>query len=127
MKRRLLSVVLALVLIVSMAVPVLALGGSGTIESQPYTYGASKSTTNASGWVTYQGPSELFVSIDVYSWCNAHTDYISKYTYTYGRGNATVSVNNTVSVDNVTHTCSISYGYYTGKVGTQYLEAMARF
>ena len=127
MKRRLLSVVLALVLIASMAVPALAISDSGTIASQPWNYSTTLNSGGASGTVRYQGPDQLFVSINVYNWCSGHTDWVSKYNYDYDYGNAYTEVDNMVTIDGSAHACVPGYGYLTGKVGSQYVIANGRF
>ena len=122
MKRRILTVVLAVVLILGMAVPAFALSKSGTIENNPWECYTSVTGTTASATTSYLGATECHTYIDVNAWCGQHTEtymlVASKSANAYG--NATASVSNpVVTVNGVSHVCSPISGYMTGRVGTQ--------
>ena len=128
MKRRILSVVLALVLLVSMAVPAFAISGSGTIANYAWEYYTSLSISRATGTMRYLGPSQCHAYINVYTSCWQHTNYgyVSNSVDDYGNATAVVAYP-VVTVEDITHTCSPAYGYFTGKVGSQAVVSNAYF
>lgn len=122
MKRRLLSVILAVVLILSMAVPTFALSKSGTIANNPWSCYASVTGTTASATTSYQGPTQCYTYIDVNAWCGQHTDTImyAASKSASAKGNATAEVTDpVVTINGTSHICSPISGYMLGRVGSQ--------
>ena len=128
MKRRLLSVILAVVLILGMAVPAFAISGSGTIANYTWEYYTTLDIARATGTVSYMGPSQCYAYIKVSTLCWQHTNYgyISDSIYAYGNATAVVEYP-VVTVEDITHTCSPEHGYFTGKVGSQAVISNAYF
>ena len=98
LKRKLLSVLLALVLVVGMAVPALAASWGGTWGGHPYTLSVSHNTSSASATFTYNpGP-----EVTVYG--TAIVTLLPNDEYAYGnRTSATGPATATTRMDN--------YGY----------------
>lgn len=122
LKRKVLSLVLALALIVSMAIPALAAtrSGSGNLANYDYAYYAVCDSVSSSGEVQYLGATQLTSSITNYCWCNMHGVMLSTSGYNTGRGNVVAYAGRYVGEENgvAYHNCTVSYAVFTGKVGT---------
>ena len=110
LKRKVLSLVLALALIVSMAIPALAAtrSGSGNLANYDYAYYAVCDSVSSSGEVQYLGATQLTSSITNYCWCNMHGVILTTSGHNTGRENGVTY-----------HDCTVSYAVFTGKVGTE--------
>ncbi len=122
LKRKVLSLVLALALIVSMAIPALAAtrSESGNLANYDYTYYAVCDSVSSSGEVQYLGATQLTSSITNYCWCNMHGVMLTTSGYNTGRGNVVAYAGRYVGEENgvAYHNCTVSYAVFTGKVGT---------
>lgn len=122
LKRKVLSLVLALALIVSMAIPALAgtESGSGNLANYDYEFYAYCDSVSSSGEMRYLGATQLTSSITNYCWCNMHGDMLTTSGYNTGRGNVIAYAGRYVGEENgvAYHDCTVSYAIFTGKVGT---------
>ena len=119
LKRKLLSVLLALVLVVSMAVPALAASGSGTYNGSSYSYEATDQTTRIYGRFTYGISTSVSVHVNLTMWCSAHTDHVYKGNSGDGTRSAYCYVyKNTTTNEYYSHDCVVQSGTLTGKVGS---------
>lgn len=119
LKRKLLSVLLALVLVVCMAVPALAASGSGAYNGRSYYYEATEMTTSVYGYFRYDLETSVSVHVNLTMWCSAHTDHV----YKGNSGNGTRSAycyvyKNTTTNEYYSHDCVVQSGTLTGKVGS---------
>ncbi len=123
MKRKLLSVLLALVLIFSLAVPAFAFYGSGTIAGEAWTTQTWLTSSYAKAKTGYTGDYKISVDMTAYSWCNMHGSDIAIPRSNSGYVECEVYGGNQVSIDDTssTHACNIYYGYLTSKVGSYYV------
>ena len=122
LKRKIFSLVLALALIVSMAIPALAgtESGRGNLANYDYEFYAYCDSVSSSGEMRYLGATQLSSSIKNYCWCNMHGDTLITSDYKTGYGNVVAYAGNYVGTEDgvAYHNCTVSYAIFTGKVGT---------
>ena len=123
LKRKVLTLLLVLVLVVSMAVPAFAFYGSGTISGKPWTTETWLTSSYASAKTAYTGDYLISVNMTAYGWCNMHGSDIAIPRSNSGYKSCEVYGGNQVSIDGTssTHACNIYYGYLTSKVGSYYV------
>lgn len=118
LKRKLLSVLLALALVVSMAIPALAASGSGTYNGSSYSYEATDKTTSIYGRFTYGISTSVSVNVSLTMWCSAHTDHVYKSNSGSGTRVASCYVYKNTTTNGYSHDCVVQSGTLTGKVGS---------
>ena len=108
LKRKLLSVLLALVLVVSMAVPALAASGSGTDRTTGYTYNytLNVASTYARSFFNYEiSTAAVQTRMTTSLYASSVAFYFSDSDSAYGMGSVTLQMGNS---------------YYDGTTGTTY-------
>ena len=120
LKRKLLSVLLALVLVASMAIPVFAerVFKAKDFAGKECTYLAYRDLESASGQFTYLGDYQLTASVTTYNWCNMHSEMLTANSTRSGYYDVKVTAGNDVAMDNTIsyHTCTVSYAVCTGRI-----------
>ena len=125
LKRKFLSVLLALVLVVSMAVPAFAARTTDP-ENHPVYGGTCRfnmelDTDEVRGNATFDDPNYIiYMGVTAEAWCSAHTDYL--YKYKEGESNMSVEVsvtNYNMNADGYHHDCNILRAIASLGVGTK--------
>ncbi len=111
LKRKLLSVLLALVLVVSMAVPALAASGSGTHGGYNYNYILTVANTYARSYFNYgDTTASVQTRMTTSLYASSVAFYFSDSGSTYGMGSVSLQMGNLYydSTTGNTYTCSVT-------------------
>lgn len=129
MRKKVISLILALMLVATMVVPAMAAYGNGTYNNQQYKYMASSSASGESAYFTYANTSaSVSCKITANLWCGQHTDYFYREDSDYKNGTAKCSISNyiyeEINGSYMYHTCTFQNGEIFGRVGsTQVVRA----
>lgn len=123
MKRKMLSIMLALVLIVCMAIPAFAASRSGYIDGKQWNFNYYLTSSSGSCETQFIDSTQLMAYVEVHGWCNMHgadaTD--SRTVYDNGNARAYCSNNLLIPATNTYHDCVLDYAVFSGKVGSVYV------
>lgn len=119
-RKKIISILLILILIFSMAVPTFAerIFKYDTLAGKEWRYLAYRDSESASAEFEYDGDHQLTVSVTTYNWCNGHSEELPSCATKTGVHSIRATAWNVVTMDDgVTyHSCRVSYAKCSGKI-----------